>query len=295
MPLPTVLPCPAKINLFLEVRGKRPDGYHELGTLFQALEFGDTLTAELWSGIEVLCDAEIPGRPEDNLVYKAAALVRKRYSHKLKSERGIRFSLRKRIPTGAGLGGGSSDAASALRLASTLWNLNLSPQELRDIAPELGADVAFFLFGSSAFAEGRGEVLSAAPQPFPFHVVVATPPCHIDTAWAYQQLRGNPSGDEREMEWKRFKLRYASEAGNKDFYAALHNDFEEPIAAHFPQIHQIREILTSFSPEKALLTGSGASLFALFQEESKARECLNAVAPHCRFSALTRFKTGSFF
>src|SRR4051812_20441890 len=115
------LPCPAKINLFLEVRGKRPDGYHELGTLFQALEFGDVLSAEPADRIEVRCDVEITGREEDNLVYRAASLLRARYASRLEGPKGIRFTLQKRIPTGAGLGGGSSDAAAALRLANDLW------------------------------------------------------------------------------------------------------------------------------------------------------------------------------
>src|SRR5438105_3489058 len=112
MPAPATLPCPAKINLFLEVRGKRPDGYHELGTLFQALEFGDTLSAEPGDRIEVFSDVEIPGRAEDNLIYRAASLLKARHAHRMKPEQGIRFTLRKRVPTGAGLGGGSSDAAS---------------------------------------------------------------------------------------------------------------------------------------------------------------------------------------
>ncbi len=291
MPSPTALPCPAKLNLFLEIRGKRPDGYHELGTLFQALEFGDTLAAEPSDRIEVLCDAEIPGRPEDNLVYKAAMLLRARYPERLRAHQGIRFSLTKRVPTGAGLGGGSSDAATALRLANNVWDLNLPTAELRALAPELGSDVAFFLFATTAFAEGCGEVLSSAPDPFPFHVVVATPPCHVDTAWAYRQLQGRPFG----TEWKNFRSDYVSESQNPGFYAALRNGFEEPITAHFAEIRRVHEILSSFQPEKTLLTGSGASFFALFREHAQARECLDAVAPHCRFSTLTRFKTGGFF
>jgi 4-diphosphocytidyl-2-C-methyl-D-erythritol kinase len=294
MPSPTILPCPAKINLFLEVRGKRADGYHELGTLFQALDFGDTLSAEPWDSIEILCDTEIPGRPQDNLVYKAAMLLRERYPDRVKPKHGIRFSLQKRVPTGAGLGGGSSDAAAALRLTNTLWNLGLSNLELRTLAPELGADVAFFLFQPTAFAEGRGEILSPAPEPYPFHIILVTPSCHVDTAWAYRQLQDLPFKT-RTSRWNDFKSRYAKEGRDASFYTALHNDFEDPIVSHFPEIHQIREVLASFQPEKTLLTGSGASLFALFKEEAKAQECLSAVAPRGRFSIRTCFKTGAFF
>ncbi len=284
MPSPTVLSCPAKLNLFLEIRGKRPDGYHELGTLFQALEFGDTLSAEPWDRIEVICDRDIPGRPEDNLVYKAAVLVQTRYAEKVKG-RGIRFSLTKRIPTGAGLGGGSSDAATALRLANEIWNLKLTDSELLSLAPELGADVAFFLSTPTAFAEGRGDVLSPAPPPFPFHVVIATPQCHVETAWAYHELQGKEFGSH----WENFKSGYASKAADPAFYSGLHNDFESPILAHFAEIREVHKVLNSCGPVKTLLTGSGASLFALFQEEQKARNCLDTVAPLCRFSALTHF------
>ena len=284
MPLLT-LPCPAKLNLFLEVRDKRADGYHELGTLFQAVEFGDTLSAEPWDQIKVVSDVAIPGPPEENLVYKAAALLQKRYSSRLKSNPGIRFSLTKRIPTGAGLGGGSSDAATALLLTNATWGLDLSHEKLRALAPELGSDVAFFLFNTTAFAEGRGEVLSVAPAPFPFHVVIATPPNHVETAWAYKQLQGKPFS----KNWGNFKSRYLVERENPDFYATLHNDFEEPILSDFPEMAQVREILESFKPVKTLLTGSGASLFALFTEKSQAQACLRQVRPHCRFSILTNF------
>ena len=286
MPLPMVFPCPAKLNLFLEIRGKRTDGYHELGTLFQALDFGDTLSAEPWDDIVVVCDRDIPGKPEDNLVYKAAALIQTRYAEKVKG-RGIRFSLTKRIPTGAGLGGGSSDAATALRLANAVWNLNLTTQELRTLAPELGADVAFFLSHPTAFAEGRGEVLSPAPPPFSFHVVIATPQCHVETKWAYEQLQGKPFGSR----WEKFKSDYALKAADPDFYSALLNDFETPILTHFPEIRDVHAGLDFFQPSKILLTGSGASLFALFQDESIARNCLKEAASLCRFSILTRFKT----
>ena len=287
----TTLPCPAKLNLFLEVRGKRADGYHELGTLFQAVEFGDVLTAEPADRIEVICDTDFPGPVEDNLVYKAAALLKTRYADRVKPEQGIRFSLEKRIPTGAGLGGGSSDAAAALRLANEIWGLDLSVEELRALAPELGADVAFFLFEPTAFAEGRGEILTAAPEPFPFYVVIATPRCYVETAWAYRQLQHHEFG----KNWEGFKSRYASRSGDSSFFSELRNDFEAPITAHFEEIREIHRILDCFLSEKTLLTGSGASLFALFKNREDARNCLLGAAPYCRFSALTRFKTSQFF
>lgn len=285
MRTPLILHCPAKINLFLEIRGKRPDGFHELGTLFQALEFGDTLRAEAWPRIEVRCDEAIPGRAEDNLIYKAAALLRNRFADRIPADAGILFTLEKRIPMGAGLGGGSSDAAMALRLANATWNLGLSLDALRGMAPELGSDVAFFLFQPTALAEGRGEKLSPAPAPYPFHVVVATPSCHVETAWAYRQWMGQVPG----QRWEAFRARYAATAQDPKLYAELHNDFEIPVTAHFPEIGSLMDEIASFHPEKAMLTGSGASVFGLFTHESQARACLETVRRHCRFSALTHF------
>ena len=282
---PQILLCPAKINLYLAIRGKRPDGYHELGTLFQSLDFGDTLRAEPWDSIELLGAGGIPGKPGDNLILKAAELLRLRYPGRIPAHAGIRFSLEKRIPFGAGLGGGSSDAAGALKLGNQLWKLGLTAMELHGLACELGSDIPFFLGEETAFGEGRGEVLSSAPHPFPFHVVVATPKCHVETAWAYRNAGPRMSDDG----WEAFKSQFCMKAGEPEFYAQLHNDFETPILSHFPEIRDTRETLLSFEPEKALLTGSGASLFALFRREDVARACLESVAPQCRFSILTHF------
>jgi 4-diphosphocytidyl-2-C-methyl-D-erythritol kinase len=280
------LTCPAKLNLFLEISGKRTDGYHELGTLFQAVEFGDTLYADPWDCIAITGDAAIPGPVEDNLIYKAAELLRTRYADRIPLGKGIRFTLEKRIPMGAGLGGGSSDAAAALRLANQIWEVGLSHEELRTLAPELGSDVAFFLFQPTAFAEGRGEVLSPAPRPFPFHIVLATPHCHVETAWAYRKFSGQPFG----RQWQNFKAEYAASSQTASFYSRLHNDFEEGVTGHFEEIRFVRNILKSFDPTKAMLTGSGSSLFALFRDLPQAQACLAEVAPHCRFSTITRFQ-----
>jgi 4-diphosphocytidyl-2-C-methyl-D-erythritol kinase len=275
--------CPAKLNLFLEIQGKRPDGYHALGTLFQALEFGDLLQAESAESIEVVCASPIPGRKEENLVYKAAALLRSRYPDQV-GTRGIRYFLEKRIPMGGGLGGGSSDASTALQLANSIWELGLETQQLQTLAAELGSDVPFFLFSKTAFAEGRGEQLTSAPAPYPFHIVLATPHCHVATAWAYGQIQKFAGG-----KWNAFQAEYVRHAADPDFYGALHNDFQAPISAHFPEIREILAILTSCNPVKAMMTGSGAGLFALFVDARAAELCLEKVAPRCRFSTLTRF------
>ncbi len=287
------LPCPAKINLYLEIRGRREDGFHELGTLFQAVNAGDTLSAEPWDTLELQGAEGVTGNPEDNLVIKAARLLKARSSGRVSAGAGIRFRLVKRLPSGAGLGGGSSDAATALRLASTLWNLDLTTAELVTLGAELGSDVPFFLAPTpTAYGEGRGERLEPAPAPYPFHVVIATPLCHVDTPWAYreaghyrQEVLGGAFGDT----WERFRREYAAHAGQPEFYTGLRNDFEGPVMAGFPEIRALRDALQAFAPVKTLLSGSGASVFALFEREEDARAATEAVRPRCRYAVTTSF------
>ena len=288
------LPCPAKINLFLEVRGRRADRFHELGTLFAALETGETLSAEPWDRLELVGADGVTADPGDNLILRAANLLQERMASRLggsDAARGIRFSIEKKLPMGAGLGGGSSDAATALRLANQIWNLGATDAELQAIGGEIGSDVAFFLSAPAAYGEGRGEILTPAPAPYPFYVVIATPQCHVETGWAYKTLAASLDG-KYGARWPDFKARFDRDAQNPELYRDLFNDFEAPIAAHFPKIRAVRERLEAFAPEKAMLTGSGASLFALFRDETRAKEALAETAPFCRFSVMTRFARG---
>ncbi len=278
------VPCYGKINLFLEVQDKRTDGFHNLGTLFQAVSCHDTLSAEPWDRIELVCPTGITALPEQNLVYKAAALLKEKYSNRLKADSGIRFHLEKKLPSGAGLGGGSSDAAGALSLANRIWDLNLSETELNALAAQLGSDVPFFLRGGGAFAEGRGEILSPAPDPFPFHVVIGTPRCEVATGWAYGQLDA-----QRKQEWKRFKALYFTYFEDPNFYQVLRNDFDAPIRRHFPEIQALSDSMREFGPTKVLLSGSGASVFGLFTARANAEKCESAIRDQCRFSTVAEF------
>lgn len=277
--------CPAKINLYLEVHDKRQDGYHELGTLFQSLDIGDELSAEVAESFSLTGAEEVTPDPESNLILKAArALYAYAADKGLRPSGGLRFALKKKLPAGAGLGGGSTNAAAALRLTNQLLDLNCTADELSQVAKRLGADVPFFLHGGTAFGEGIGEVLTPAPEPFPFHVVVATPKAHVATAWAYQNLPAN-----RRRQWGKFKALYHVYCEDPGFYRTLHNDFEAPMLAHFPPIAEMHQELTRFEPIKVMLSGSGASLFALFEQEAQAETALKAIAPIARFSAPAHF------
>ena len=278
------VPCFGKINLFLEIGGKRPDGFHDLGTLFQTVDCGDRLSAEPAEGLTLVGADGITAKPEDNLILKAARLLREAMPERVPPHGGMRFSLAKILPTGAGLGGGSSNAAAALQLCNRIWKLGLTERELLPVAARLGADVPFFLFGGTYFGEGIGELLLPAPDPYPFHVVIGTPPCRVETGWAYQQL-----DPQRPREWARFKALYLTYCEDWEFYQVLRNDFDTPIRRHFPEIDALSGKMAGFGPVKTLLSGSGASVFSLFRQRDKAEECLAAIRPDCRFATVAAF------
>ncbi len=184
---PIIIRCPAKLNLFLEVLGKRADGFHDLDTVMQAIGLCDELRitpGEEGEGLSLACsDASLP-TDSRNLVLRAALALRERTG----CRRGARLSLTKRIPMQAGLGGGSSDAAGALVGLNAAWGLGLSREELRQVAATVGSDVAFFLYGGTARCTGRGEVVEPVPAPAVFHYVLVCPNVGVSTADAYGRL-----------------------------------------------------------------------------------------------------------
>lgn len=285
MPSPAeTVPCLGKINLFLEIQDRRPDGYHNLGTLFHTVDCGDRLSAALSDALTLDGADGITASPEDNLVIKSAKLLREAFPDRVKPDAGMHFSLAKILPTGAGLGGGSSNAAAALRLCNRIWEMGLTDAELVPVAARLGADVPFFLFGGSYTGEGIGEILHPAPSPYPFHIVIGTPQCRVETGWAYGQL--DPG---RKRDWSRFKALYYTYCEDWEFYQVLRNDFDAPMRRHFPEIEALSNRIKGFSPVKTLLSGSGASIFGLFREKEAAERCLEDIRSECRFSCLTAF------
>ncbi|HKP94275.1 MAG TPA: 4-(cytidine 5'-diphospho)-2-C-methyl-D-erythritol kinase [Fibrobacteria bacterium] len=278
------VPCFGKINLFLEIQDRRSDGYHNLGTLFHTIDCGDRLSAEAAETLTLDCAEGITATPDDNLVIKAAKLLRATFPDRVKADVGMRFSLAKILPTGAGLGGGSSNAAAALHLCNRIWDMELSEADLLPVAARLGADVPFFLYGGCYFGAGKGEILSPAPSPYPFHIVIGTPQCRVETGWAYGQL--DPA---RKREWARFKALYFTYFEDWEFYQVLRNDFDAPMRRHFPEIDTLANRMQDASPVKTLLSGSGASVFSLFRERPAAEKCLEEIRASCRFACLAGF------
>lgn len=255
----SVSPC-AKINLWLEVLRKRPDGYHDLSTLMLPVGIRDRLDIEMCSqGLELRCDH--PEVPKDarNLVWRAAEAFFRRSGWRI----GLRLHLMKGIPVGAGLGGGSADAAALLNVLNAAAPEPLPPEALHALARTLGADVAFFLQGRPALATGVGDRLqpvSGVPQ---YPLLLIKPPYGVPTAWAYGSLKLT-RGESR------IKI-HTLLASPLNPASCLENDLEEVVAKAYPDIAVIKEWLLRNGAVGALMTGSGPTVFGIFEAVDHAR------------------------
>lgn len=254
------LPSFAKINLTLRVLGRRADGYHELNTVFQTISLHDELTfsARDDARLELACDA--PGVPcdETNLVHRAAVALRERYG----VSRGAGIELRKEIPAGGGLGGGSSNAAVALVGLARLWEIEAERQTLAEIGAGLGADVPFFLTGGTALGTGRGTDIHPLEDLPPKHLLLITPDINVSTAEAYKSLHA-PALTKPLSPANLTVSRVQAEISGSP-HVVLENDFERVVYRLYPEIEWARSSLVAAGASGALLSGSGASVFALF-------------------------------
>ncbi|WP_405338669.1 4-(cytidine 5'-diphospho)-2-C-methyl-D-erythritol kinase [Fibrobacter sp.] len=282
--------APAKINLFLDVIRKRDDGYHDLGTLFQTIDAGDTVSAEIREdGRITLCYNEPQNYPlESDLVYKAAKLLQQESG----TTHGADIYLKKIMPLGAGLGGGSADAAATLRLLNQLWKLKFKPEKLEEIGARLGADVPFLVRGGSAFAEGIGEKLTFI-KPLQLseeqYLLVATPLDSVPTKDAYA---GVPkSGPDR---WETFKAKCKSAGKSAIEYALANgfNGFEESVFPKHPLVEEMKNEFKRLGATSILMSGSGASVFGVFATREQAKAAAEELKPLSRYQVVTRFFEG---
>jgi 4-diphosphocytidyl-2-C-methyl-D-erythritol kinase len=264
-------PAPAKLNLFLHVVGRRADGYHLLQTLFRFIDLSDTLTFTLRTDGEVHRVNAIEGvPPEQDLCVRAARLLQRETGCKL----GVDISLEKRIPMGGGLGGGSSDAATALLALNRLWGLGLSRERLMLMGLSLGADVPVFIFGENAFAEGVGERLQAYELPEAWYVVLC-PPLHVPTPqiFSHAELTRNTISMTMRALPKASDYRVGAQPG-------LKNDLQAVACKLYPAVAEHLAWLARFAP--AIMTGSGACVFAEFSTEGEAVAVLQQIPPNMR-------------
>ena len=262
----------AKVNLHLQVLDRRSDGYYEVRTLLQTIDLADEVRAE-FAPPDVLDFRVDPvgvvTSGGDNLVLRAADALRRHTG----VQAGARLELSKRIPIGAGLGGGSTDAAATLALLDKLWGLHLEPATLADLAAELGSDVPFFLTGGLAMATGRGEIVRPLPDLTDYGVVVCTPPIEVSTADAYDQY----STRSRLTSPKSDDTVDAFVAGSGDGriigppWQELRNDLEPVVTEIWPEVGRAVAALKATGPLYAAVTGSGASSFAVFPNLATAR------------------------
>lgn len=260
--------APAKVNLFLKVLGRRPDGFHALETLFQAVDLCDELRVERGApGVRLRVDGPDLGPAEDNLAHRAARAFLDHAG--LAATAGVDVRLAKRIPAGAGLGGGSSDAAATLRCLAALWPGTVGGRDLAALAMALGSDVPFFLGPAGlALGEGRGERLEALDPLPPGHLVLVLPPVHVATGGAYAALARSREGRDAPVPRPRTGARVPR--AWSDVAALAENDFEAVVPGIHPPVAAALEALRAAGARPALLSGSGGACFGVFPRRAEA-------------------------
>jgi len=281
--------APAKVNLFLELLGKRPDGFHELATLMVGLSLRDTLSFADRADGEVTLAIDRPdlSAGPDNLIVKAANLLRSQTGVR----RGATIRLAKRIPMAAGLAGGSTDAAATLIGLNNLWNAGLSKDDLARLAAELGSDVAFFLSLPAAWCTGRGEIVEALPAPRAFDLVLVFPPFGCNTGGVYRNtvLPNVPETGGA--------VRQAFAAGDVAMLSrALHNRLEAAAEVVAPPLRVLKEAIARVAPLGCRMSGSGSTLFALTHDAAEAQKLTERLRSlpelaGCRFQAVRTLKS----
>ena len=261
---------PAKVNLHLEVLEKRPDGYHEIQTLMHRIDLYDQMEIqEGGKGIRLVTDSEgIPGGM-DNLACRAARV----FCQEAGIQGNFEIRIRKRIPVGAGLGGGSGNAATTLLALNDLLQIGLDQKVLMALGARVGSDVPFFIFEKPALARGKGEILTPVEFPAQLWFLMLVPPFQISTAWAYEtydRLAGENKGATPIQDSYREII---------DLLPILRNDLEVPALSRYPEIGRMKGELFRGGAKGALMSGSGPVVFGLFVGPEEARRAEQAITP----------------
>jgi 4-diphosphocytidyl-2-C-methyl-D-erythritol kinase len=269
------LPSFAKINLYLKVLGKRDDGFHELCTVFQTVSLHDRLTFEENEKLLLTCDdPSIPAGGE-NLIIKAAGILRDNFG----VAKGARIHLEKKIPAPGGLGGGSSNAAVALLGLAKLWEIKITPEELTRMGRELGSDVPFFFHGGRAIGTGRGEEITPIDQPAgqtgEKYLLIVTPDVDVSTREAFAGLK-TPRLTPEALKSNLIVCRFEAETLDLR-HTTLINDFEKSVFETAPEIRRVKERLQTSGAARVLMSGSGASVFGIFDTQETRQATLKAI------------------
>ncbi len=272
-----MIKAPAKINLTLDVLAKRPDGYHEIEMVMTTIDLADRLTIYPREEDKITLDCNVSYLPLDerNHVYQAARLVKERFGIK----RGVHIYIDKQIPIAAGLAGGSSDAAATIKGLNRLWNLNMSMAEMAELGSHIGSDVSFCVYGGTALARGRGEKIEPLPCLPPCWVILAKPPIGVSTAEVYGALRVEELKERRKSSEMIAAIRQGDFVG---VCRALNNHLEAVTLKMHPQVRQIKERMYRFGADGVLMSGSGPTVFALTEHESRMNRVYNGLRGFCK-------------
>jgi 4-diphosphocytidyl-2-C-methyl-D-erythritol kinase len=259
-----ILKAPAKVNLTLDVKGKRSDGYHELETVMHQVNLLDIIIiSQAAGGIQIKSNSSLIPTNEENLAYQAAEMILGEYAHK----EGVEIYIEKNIPVGAGLAGGSTDAAAVIQGINQLYDLGLEEEELLEMAASIGSDVAFCLAGGSKLARGRGEILSKLPQRMIPYIILVKPDFQLSTAEVYRELdltqvEEFPDNAAFLAAWEAYDI--INIARN------MRNVLETVSIRKYPEIAAIKAELIETGALNALMSGSGPSVMGIFMEEEQA-------------------------
>ncbi len=262
----------AKINLGLDVTGKRDDGYHLVRMIMQNVDLYDTLTYRLNDSGDISLSASAEGVPTDdsNLICKVAHQLQKEYG----VSKGADITLEKRIPVAAGMAGGSTDGAATYLALNELWGLGLSKEQLCKLAVKLGADIPYCIVGGTALSEGIGEVLTPIKEMPKCHLVIAKPAIAVSTGWVYTELDSKEIPVHPDIDG----IRGAIEDGNlKRMCDLIGNVLEDVTTSRYSVIKDIEKILEDNGAVRAFMTGSGPTVFAVYDDKEKAKEGYRAV------------------
>ncbi|NJR65072.1 MAG: 4-(cytidine 5'-diphospho)-2-C-methyl-D-erythritol kinase [Leptolyngbyaceae cyanobacterium CRU_2_3] len=277
--------APAKINLYLEIIGDRPDGYHELAMILQSVTLADRvdLRANGTDYIRVQCDDPQVPTDEGNLAYRAAALMAQQFPEVYRKLGGVDITLEKQIPMGAGLAGGSSDAAAVLVGIDLMWDLGLTQSEIQALAGQLGSDIPFCVAGGTAIATGRGDQLAPLPSFDHLYVVLAKyRSIAVSTPWAYKTYRQQFSGsyisdyEGQSRQQQRVHsgaiVKAIGQQDGKRIGQLLHNDLEKVVLPAYPQVANLRQTLEQMKTLGVMMSGSGSTVFALVETQAQAEQ-----------------------
>ncbi|MCF6411927.1 4-(cytidine 5'-diphospho)-2-C-methyl-D-erythritol kinase [Pseudalkalibacillus salsuginis] len=267
--------APAKINLSLDVLHKREDGYHEVEMVMTTIDLADRIELTTMERNVIIIDSTGGYVPSDerNLAYQAADLVKKNFKRK----EGVRIHIDKQIPVSAGLAGGSSDAAATLKGLNQLWDLGLSIEELATLGAEIGSDVSFCVYGGTALAKGRGEIIRQIPSPPPCWVVLAKPSIGVSTADVYRMLK---LADVQHPDTAAM-LNAIEEKDYNKICASLWNVLESVTLQQYQEVRHIKEQMQRLGAEGVLMSGSGPTVFSLTMYESRAQRIYNGLRGFC--------------